>query len=245
VSALDALARLFACRDRLLERHEQTPWGAVVSDPRFPLIHDANYARVDRDREDLTAEVVERALVPALRASGGRQLHVVMLDPVATSKLLGSFEAEGGETVRDTLMRHDGARTPPPQHPVEEVTTFDDRFWADLRATLSEVEVDDPDLLDRFAEQFVVWQRDVLVPRGQRWFRVRLDGRTAGLASLFERYRRRGVGAAVVLHLVEEARAAGAREVLLLADEPGPIRLYMSLGFRAVAEVVGWQRPMR
>src|SRR5438105_5191109 len=106
VSALDALARLFACRDWLLERHEQTPWGAVVSDPRFPLIHDANYARVDRDREDLTAEVVERALVPALRASGGRQLHVVMLDPVATSKLLGSFEAEGGETVRATLMPH-------------------------------------------------------------------------------------------------------------------------------------------
>ena len=34
--------------DALLARVEPAPWGAVVADPRFPLIWDANHARIDR-----------------------------------------------------------------------------------------------------------------------------------------------------------------------------------------------------
>ena len=61
--------RLFAAVDARLERVAPQPWGAVVTDPRYPLIHDANYARVD-DGAGLTLDVVRRALEPALRRAG-------------------------------------------------------------------------------------------------------------------------------------------------------------------------------
>ena len=254
---MDALVRLFAARDGLLERYEPTPWGAIVADARFPLIYDANYARVDRDSPPLTAGALMDALAPALEAAGCPQLHVVLMDAVASSRLLPRLETLGGETARDTVMRHELGAPARPSHPVEEVRSFDDRFWGEVRATVPGLGLVDPAIMQRFVDQFVRWERQVLVPGGQRWFRVRMDGETAGLGALFvagdaayvddvftfERFRRRGVAGALVLRLVEEARRAGARDIMLLADEPDPIRLYGSLGFAPAGEIVNWQRP--
>lgn len=60
-----------------------------------------------------------------------------------------------------------------------------------------------------------------------------------------ETARRRGVGGALMQSLIVEARARGAAEVFLevRADNPGPKRLYESLGFAEIAVRVGYYRP--
>ena len=57
-------------------------------------------------------------------------------------------------------------------------------------------------------------------------------------------FRRRGIAAAVVDRMVREARTAGAEHVCLLADEPGPIRLYGRLGFDVTGRLVSSFGPV-
>src|SRR5205807_8197275 len=82
VPGFDALVRLFAALDGLLERCEPAPWGAIVTDARLPRIYDANYARVDGTTDVSLAEV-EGLLLPELERSGARFAHVRALDPEA------------------------------------------------------------------------------------------------------------------------------------------------------------------
>ena len=51
--------------------------------------------------------------------------------------------------------------------------------------------------------------------------------------------RGRGMASAIVRTLVRWARGHGAEHVLLLADQPDPIRLYRSLGFAEAGRVAG------
>src|SRR5437867_4421518 len=241
--------------DHLLERFEPTAWGAVVTDSRFPLIYDANYARVDRGSDHLRLAEVEAVLLPALEAAGASSVHVVTMDPGGAKRLLDDLEAAGGRFTNDTAMRFEGPAPPPPGPAplVEEVSGLDDEFWDLQRRTLPEFDISHEETID----QFVGWQRGVLASAGKRWFGVRLDGAYAGFGSLFVREgaayvdnvvtfphaRRRGVAGAIITRMVEEARAAGAPDVYLLADEPGPIRLYRKLGFVDAGTVVGSLRP--
>jgi hypothetical protein len=48
------LIRFWRALDGLFGAPETTWWGAVVTDPRFPTIWDANYARIDRPVTGLT-----------------------------------------------------------------------------------------------------------------------------------------------------------------------------------------------
>jgi GNAT superfamily N-acetyltransferase len=105
-------------------------------------------------------------------------------------------------------------------------------------------------------EQFVWWEREVLAPGGKRWFTIRIEDEPAGFGALFATgevayvdnivtfpgFRGRGVASSIVRRIVAESLGLGARHVLLLADEPGPIGLYERLGFREVGQVVGWLR---
>lgn len=254
MSSLASLARLFGALDDRLERVEPTPWGAVVTDPRFPLIHDVNYARVDRGR-GVSLEVVRPALLPALHAAGARWLHVATFDPVGTRPLLDELEAAGAKFTYDTAMRWSG-RSPElrAHHDVVELDPADEGFWEEQAALLPEL-----DIRGDVLEQYLDWQRKVLVPFGKRWFAVRDDtGRLLGSGALVvhedvgyvddvvtaRESRRRGVASSVVLHVAEEGRRA-AGDVWLLADEPEPIRLYGTLGFEEAGLVVGALQRLR
>ena len=249
----DALVRLFAALDGLLERCEPAPWGAIVTDARLPRIYDANYARVDGTTDVSLAEV-EGLLLPELERSGARFAHVVALDPEATPRLVADMRGRGRQMTLDTVMRAEPTRAViDADHAVDEAHPGEG-LWTDLRASLPEFDIKDEETID----QVVRWQRDVLAPNGKRWFAVRMDGSTAGIGSLFVRgdvgyiddvvtrgrARRRGVGGSIVRHMLRLAAEQGTQEVYLLADQPGPIRLYERLGFSAVGEVVGALRPL-
>ena len=71
--------RFWGAMDALFADVAPTPWGAVVTDGRFPRVWDANYARVDA--AGVRLDDVAEALLPALRASGADMFHVVAFDP--------------------------------------------------------------------------------------------------------------------------------------------------------------------
>jgi ribosomal protein S18 acetylase RimI-like enzyme len=244
---MSAITRFFAGLDALLERVEATWWGAVVTDARFPLIHDLNYARVDAGYPDLTLREIDEVLLPAVRSGGARHFHVVMFEPERCGKLLGQLDAAGHALSWDTIMRYEGpVPTDDRAHRIDEVPHGDD-LWRLLDRAFREFGLSDPSV----RRQVLAWNRDVLAPAGRRWFAARSGGQVTGVGSIhvldgvgyvddvltMPAHRRRGIGSAVVRRLVREGVAHGADGVLLLADEPDPIRLYRSLGFSEVGRV--------
>jgi GNAT superfamily N-acetyltransferase len=248
MSALQPLVETFVALDDLLERVDQTWWGAVVSDSRLPLIWDANYARIEGPQPDLTLGEVLSALVPAMRANECRHEHIVMFDPDGSGALLLELGRAGHRVSWDTVMELKAPEPSDwPDHPVEEVTTFDEAFWGGQRAAMAEFDVTDAQV----TEQLVRWERDLLVPFGKRWFVVRDEEGLAGFGALVRhgaagyvdnvvtlpRARRRGVAGAIVRRVAFEGRLDGAERIFLLAEKPDPIRLYERLGFRRVGSI--------
>ena len=254
MSALALLLRLFDDLDAGLEHVERRWWGRFAADSRFPRIHDANYAIVETDAPDVTLDEVEGALLPALERSGASHVHVVVAggDPGRTA-MLDQLEATGVKFTFDTVMRFDGVAPPGPTIEVRGVRTPDEALWRLQRRALPEFGIHDPIVI----EQLVAWQREVLAPAGKRWFTGHLGDEPSGFGSVhvvgaaayvddvvtLPEARRQGVASSIVSQMVAEALAAGARDMFLLADEPGPIKLYEGLGFAAVGEIVGALRP--
>jgi ribosomal protein S18 acetylase RimI-like enzyme len=252
--------------DELLERVEPTPWGAVVTDRRFPEIWDANYARVEAAEPPTLAEI-EAALRPALARAGARHLHVVLHRPDEQADLLAELSARGDRLSWDVVMEHrgapDGGGRPgrgagggAPLDPGVRVVEVepDGAFWGTFRASLAAFGVTDPRALD----QIVALERDVFAP-AKRWFAVRAGREVASLAALvvlagagyvdhvvtFPEHRRRGHAGALVARLVAEARAARCDPVFLLAEDGAPaVRLYERLGFRAVGRIGSTLSPL-
>jgi ribosomal protein S18 acetylase RimI-like enzyme len=252
-----ALVDLFVTTDSLLGAVRTTWWGAVVTDARYPAIHDVNYARVEASQPDLLLAEVREAMLPALREAGATHEHVVLFDPTDMDPFLEDLGAQGDRIGWDTAMEFVG---PPPDgvseaNPVEEIHADDPDFWAAQRRAFHEFDVTEGAALD----QILGWERDVLVPFGKRWFGVRIDDAFAGFGALLPHgeagyvdnvvtlpeARRRGVAGSIVLRIVAEARAEGAERVFLLADQPGPIRLYERLGFRECGRIASSLRPLR
>ena len=69
---LEPLLRLWRALDDLFAAEERTWWGAVVSDPRYPDVQEANYARVET-AQPVALEEIEASLVPALSGVGCRR----------------------------------------------------------------------------------------------------------------------------------------------------------------------------
>ena len=252
---LEPLLAYWRAQDALLRSVDPTWWGAVVADPRYPTVQEAHYARVEAERPVGLTEI-EAQLVPALVRSGCRRAHVVVFRPEEQTELLVQASTRGERIVWDLVMAHEGPAERAPDDPVEEVGTFDDGFWASLRASTALFGVSDERMLDELS----ALERDVLVPAGRRWFVVRGE---RGLAVAFTALlvledvgfidhvltlpgaRRRGHATALARRVLAEARAAGADRTLLLA-EPGGIAaaLYERLGFERVTHIASWISPL-
>ena len=254
MTGFDPLIRFFKTLDETAERVERTWWGTVATDSRFPRIWDANYASVENTESDVSLSDVESALVPAVKQAGVGFVHVVVFHP-GDSRVLSEAEARGDRIHVDTVMQHIGSVPDlKGEHLVREATEQGDRFWERIGRGLREFDVTQPEVI----EEMVRREREVLTPFGKRWFTVGLDGEIAGFGALyvlegvgyvdnvvtFPESRRQGIGGAIVSCIVEKARAAGARLVYLLADEPGPIRLYERLGFNDVGRIASFLRPL-
>jgi N-acetylglutamate synthase-like GNAT family acetyltransferase len=244
---LEPLVRFFQTLDDLGERSERTWWGAVVTDARFPLIHDANYASIDSPDERLALADVEAVLLPAVEAAGAVDEHIVTMDPHRTGPLLHEVQQRGGRVRLDTVMEHRGRPLEGPRHAVVEVSRPDDGHWDDVRRSFREFDLTEPGVLD----QMIRRERDLLTPFGKRWFTASLEGATAGFGALFlqaevayvdnvvtfPHARRRGVATSIVSRMVGLAREEGATHIYLLAHEPEPIRMYRRLGFQDVGQI--------
>ncbi|MDP9342747.1 MAG: GNAT family N-acetyltransferase [Actinomycetota bacterium] len=242
------LVELLRFLDDLHERVERTWWGAVVTDSRFPLLWEANYAAVDTPAADLSLAEVREVLHSAVREAGASHEHVWIMQPHATACLLGDLAEEGRPVHWDDLLRH-GPRAPvePPAYPVEEAGDLDVAFWGRQRSALREFGITEPAVV----EQVLRRQREVVAPAGKRWFTAREEDQVAGMGSMvvhgrtayvddvvtFPAFRRRGVARSVVAAMLGAARAAGAEETFLFADQPGPVRLYEGLGFEVAERV--------
>lgn len=238
---------------------DQHPWGAVVTDARFPMVWDANHASVFVTPGPSLDEV-RSALLPALRTAGAGYEHVECWDLPPDEPLVAELRERLGAADRDLVMVHEGDGTrgelPPSDAEVREVSGDDDEFWTwygGTRNAFGTIMTED------VIRQLVVRDREVIASHGARWFVGYLDGQRAGLTSLhrmagvgyvdnvvtLEPFRRRGVAAAMVEAAVRASREDGVEILHLLAEEGGaPSRMYERLGFRVRHRVVSFTRRL-
>jgi ribosomal protein S18 acetylase RimI-like enzyme len=255
VAVPEGFHRFWIALDGLAANVRTTSWGAVVTDARSPDVWDTNYARLDAPGP-VSVDDVEDALLPALQASGATIEHIVSFRPEAHEDALAALQARGHRLGWDALLVTGSGPGRPIGVEVEEITGDDE-----LAIVVADI------LRDGFAvqpdaaiEQLVRLDRDVLLPRGKRWFGVRDAGRVISSATLLvlegtayiddvatlPGWRRRGYASAVVARIIAEARLAGADDVYLLADPDAPrvIAMYERLGFREAGRLASTRGPM-
>lgn len=253
MTGLDPFLEYWRAQDALFERVEETWWGAVVSDARYPSIQEPNYARVETTGPVRLAEV-ERALVPAMQRSGSTRSHVVLLRPQEQVDLVAEASTRGERVTWDLVMAFEGP-VPRVDGKAEEVRTFDRAFWLAHAESTRLFDLDDGPAV----EQLQAMEREALIPAGRRWFAVREEGRPVALAALlvlqgsgfvdhvvtFPPARRRGYAAALTGRALSEAARAGARRTYLLAEPDGAAeRIYLRLGFVRAGFIASWIAPI-
>jgi ribosomal protein S18 acetylase RimI-like enzyme len=241
-----------------------TPWGAIVTDSRYPRVYEANHASILRPAPDLTLQDIRTELLPALEEAGATHEHIEVMDADDDCPALRDLLASPGKHDPDVVMVYEdegpaGARRAGFHEPegiqVEEVEHPDDSFWNLYRLVPNEYgerlpnEVLDQ-MLTRVRELFLPWER---------FYVGVVDGAIAGLVSVLTlegvayidnvvtlpRFRRRGIATAAVTRAVSASLEAGAEMVFLLAEENGsPQRLYELLGFRVHRRCYGFTRPL-
>jgi ribosomal protein S18 acetylase RimI-like enzyme len=253
VAHLEPLLRFWRAHDALFERIEPTAWGAVVSDSRFPIIREPNYARVE-GVEPVGLDEIEDRLVPAMRRTGSPGGHVVVFHPQEQTDLIAEASTRGGRITWDLVMQVRGSDGLGSDH-VREVPKLGLDFWRIHRASAALFDIEGEETLD----QLQAMERSVMVPGGRRWFVVQDDGTPVALAALmvldgtgfldhvvtFPQARRRGHAEALTRRLVFEAWKAGAQSTTLLADPEGDaVRIYERIGFERVGHLASWVSPL-
>ncbi len=245
---LEPLFRYWRAQDDLFDRVEPAWWGAVVSDPRYPLVQEPNYARVET-REPVRLEEIEEVLLPAMDRSGCRRGHVVIFHPDAQTDLIVEASTRGERIAWDLVMEHSGAGIE--LDAARELRELDAGFWAAHRSSMRWFEIVEPEVID----QLQAIERDVFVPAGRQWFAVAETDGIDALAALIvlecvgyldhvvtiPSARRRGFARMLTRHAVAAARTAGAERTYLLAEPKGvAARMYEGLGFAPVTQIASW-----
>ncbi len=254
MTVLDPLLRYWHAQDELFERVEPHPWGAVVSDPRYPMIQEANYARVEA-RSPVAYSGVEAELLPALRRSGAARAHVVIFHPETQLDLLAEASTRGERLTWDLVMEHTGPPAATRDRRAHEVLSFDGGFWRVYRGTARLFGIEDEAVLD----QLQALERDLLIPTGRRWFEVREEDEVVSIAALLvlgdvayldhvvtiPAAGGRGHAGALTHRLVAEAFAVGVERIYLLAEPEGAAAaMYERRGFRPVTRIASWVSPL-
>jgi len=241
----------------LEETYRETPWGAVASSSRYPLVHDANNANVIEASPDLTLDEIRDDLHPALHAAGASAQHIEFMDLSEESPALRALTSARGPFEAEVVMAvEEGGEEPHTDIEVRELEEPDGDFWEMYALGLNEF---GDDLPDEVIGQIVAHVQEVYLPAGLRFFAGMADGRYAGYASLISLagagyvanvvtmpgFRRRGLAGVAVGRAVEASVAEGDRSIFLLADEHGaPRRLYERLGFRVLCRCTGFTSPL-
>ena len=249
---LEPLLAHWRAQDALFERVDATPWGAVVSDARYPAIQEPNYARVDTHAPTELAEI-EAELLPAMARSGSIRSHVVIFFPEDQTDLLAEASTRGERLTWDLVMIHEG-EPPTPDDRAREVEHFDEDFWKAHAASTRLFDIDEQPTVD----QLQTLERDVLIPGGRRWFIVPGEDGPVAFAALLvlegsgfldhvvtlPQARRRGHADALTRRALGEAAAVSAERTYLLAEPDGAAeRIYARLGFERAGHLASWLSP--
>lgn len=243
--------------ESLAETFDRTPWGVLISDPRYPTIYDANHAGILESAPGLELEEIRATLHPLLRRAGATHEHIEVMDASDPCPAVDALRAEQQRVTSDVVMRFQGNGAEPlSDATVEEVWASDADFWRVYRDSRNEF---GETLSEEVVDQLVARDLEVFVPAGMRFFAGRIDGEIAGFTSLIpgdgaayvdnvvtlSAYRKRGVASATVTRALAAAEEQGIATVFLLAEENGdPQRLYERLGFRVVTRAMGFTRPL-
>ena len=215
------------------------PWahGTAVRCTRHPGFWDFNSVRVETAGGGLTAEALARAADALQGDLDHRRIEIE--DEAAGARLRPGVDALGWRTERLVWLR---LETPPPGPDFEEVPVADTRElrleWA--RVTPWQLGGEE---MERQADA----EEDVIRLRGGRSLVARgaagepiafvtfsAQGERAEIEEAYVTPRRRGEGLGGAL-VAAAARAAGAAETLIVADDEGDAkRLYTRLGFEPV-----------
>jgi ribosomal protein S18 acetylase RimI-like enzyme len=251
---LEPLLRFWHAGDDLFDRVEPAWWGAVVSDPRYPLVQEPNYARVET-HEPVRLEEIEEALLPAMRRAGSVRGHVVVFHPDDQTDLLAQASTRGARLAWDLVMEHRGDGVDA-ESAGAELRELDERFWAAHRESMRWFDILDPDVV----EQLQAIERELFVPAGRRWFAVAGSDGIEALAALIvlegigyldhvvtvPAARRRGFASALTRRAVAAARELGAERTYLLAEPDGAAAgMYAGLGFAPVVQLASWISDLR
>lgn len=234
-----AFLREFAIRTA--GRVERLPFGVAVFNDELPSVWDLNIAWVDTVPPNLSAEGLADELE---RLQGGARLarlHAQVTDEAGGERLAPGLAALGWSTKRYVLMIH--RRSPDRGSGPSLVREVDE---ATMRAFSEDGLRRDPARFDEETIAQIAGQKSVVAAAGGRFFVAEVDGIVASGCDLYgdgqvgqieavltlESYRNRGLGRAVVLRALTEARSAGYGVVFLLAEEDDwPRQLYDKLGF--------------
>jgi ribosomal protein S18 acetylase RimI-like enzyme len=227
-----------------------SPLGLGVLTPELPRRHDSNYLLVER------AATAQEAIDEADRILGGAgRAHRVVLvfDEQLAERLAPQFQALGWLTQRHVFMVQ--RREPEKRADLSIVREVDQAALRPgrMRAILAQP-WGTPEVAEQLLEAKVMLADRATV----RFFGVEVDGEIVAWSDLYlaqgvgqiedvataAEHRGRGYASAAVLHAVQEARAAGADLVFLVADDyDWPKHLYGRLGFDAVGRVHKFIRP--
>lgn len=226
-------------------------WGTAFLDERFLLRWDSNLLWADAPLEGVRAADIAAECDRVLGGEGLAHRNLLVDDEEAAQRIAPGLAGLGYEWDRLVTMIHRRAPVRAPAAPVEEVDV--DTYIPIVREALRpEPYATSEEVVDQLAEH-----RRVLADVGARFFVAYVDGVAASRCELYVRdgiaqvedvgtvteHRNRGLGSAVVMRAVDEARAASADVVFLNADaDDWPMELYARLGFDELARWSGFVR---
>jgi ribosomal protein S18 acetylase RimI-like enzyme len=225
-------------------RTEPFRFGTAVFTPERPLRYDSNYLLVETVPADLTAaDLAEEA--ERLQGRAGLPHRLLFFrDARLAERLAPELIDSGWRFERHVFMAH--------RRPAERGadTSIVAEVTADVIRAARERQIRSyPWGTAELAQQLL--DAKAHIPVETRFFAVLVDGDVASYSDLYlngdiaqvedvatvPEHRERGYASAVVLRAVEEARAAGAELVFLVADaDDWPKKLYRRLGFDEIGE---------
>jgi hypothetical protein len=236
--------------DALFAGVRPTPWGAVVTDDRYPRIWDANYARVERPASlaDVAAE-----LTPALRRAGVGIFHVVLLDPETDPALLASLSTIGHRLAWDVVMDVASGSLPAPTGEVVELADGP-ALWEAVTTSLELFGVTPGDEMVQLRRSRPTCScpaasAGTRSARRAGWCRSRRCTSSTAWVPRQRRHGPRGAGRGyasdLVLRVVRDAAHSSDRTILLV--DPGDasvVALHARLGFGEVTRFASTKGPI-
>jgi N-acetylglutamate synthase-like GNAT family acetyltransferase len=235
---------------RTCDEPVEADWGTAFLSPSLPQVWDASWLAIEQTGS--SAEELIALGDQLLGEAGFEHRTILLCDEADGARLRPEFEAlPGWEVERDLYMtwRGEGGREP--------ATAVSELSFAEAtplrRELIRESMPAGMELLDQTVEQLLERNRRNGEAAGDRWFVAPTEpGEPASACCLLagegiaqvedvgtlERARERGLGQAVVLAALAEARALEPESIFLIADATDwPQVMYAKLGFETVSEL--------